>query len=110
MAKKLRIRTLRLEKLPYGKYNFVAFIKQKSPNVKYSGPNGKYVTPIRDILSNSASGNWRLGHALNYKKNKVYTKVYLTNKIDLALLKMCCPHLFYKIYEIKLKEITSEEI
>ena len=104
MSKKLKIRPLKLAKLPYGKYTWMITIAQDGTFVHAREANGLKILPIRQILENAGTGSWRFSYVLNYRKNKVYQRIYLTNSMDVAMIKMCNSDLIRKIYKIELSE------
>jgi hypothetical protein len=102
MSKRLKIRELALNKLPYGKYNWIVTIQQDGEIGVMGDSNGLKILPLREILNNAGSGTWRFGYIENWKKNKVYDKIYLTHSMDVAMLKLCHSDLIRKIYKIKI--------
>lgn len=103
MSKRLKIRLLKLNNLPYGKYTWAVTLVHTKNNISRCLSNGTDIQPLKELLTDSAIGNWRLIYQKNYKKNRIYTKIYLTHKIDVALLKLCYTDKLRKIYRIELK-------
>jgi hypothetical protein len=102
MSKKLKVRSLKLKKLPYGKYTWMIAIEQEDYWTRISEANGLKIAPIRRTLENAGTGLWRFTYKLNYRKNRVYQKIYLTNPMDVAMIKLCTAELIRKIYKIEL--------
>jgi hypothetical protein len=103
MSKKLKVRTLQLEKLPYGLYSWIVVLKQPSNNINYAFPNEEMVKPLIELLENSSSSKrWKFEYHL-YNSRKVYTKILLTNAMDVALIKLCHAETIGKIYQIQLR-------
>jgi hypothetical protein len=90
--------------LPYGKYTWIVSIEQENEWLRMREANGLKIAPIRRTLENAGTGLWRFSYKLNYKRNKVYQKIYLTNSMDVAMIKLCTAELIRKIYKIELCE------
>ncbi len=97
---RLKVRTLKLAKLPYGKYTWIVTIIQEDDYRSVRAANGDKIAPLRKILDNAGSGFSRFQYIVNYRKNRVYTRVLLTHSMDVALLKLCHSELIGKIYKI----------
>jgi hypothetical protein len=98
---KLKIRPLKLAKLPYGKYKWVITILQEDEYPTVRMPNGSKIAQLHKTLENSGTGLWRFLYYLNFRKHRVYTKILLTQSMDVAMLKLCNAELLGKIYKIE---------
>jgi hypothetical protein len=68
-------------------------------------PNLEQIQPIRELLESTAIGQWRIDEVTCYiqrdrDKAKVYTKIYLTEGMDVALIKLCYHEHLRKLYKI----------
>jgi hypothetical protein len=101
MSKKLKVRTLKRKKLPFGKYTWIVSIQQEDNWIRLREANGLKIAPIRQTLENAGTGSWRFMYSRNYRNNKVYQRIYLTNAMDVAMIKLCTAELIRKIYKIE---------
>ena len=105
---RLSLRTLKLKKLPYGRFTFKVLIKRNVSRVLHCESNAGSVQAMRDMLRTTCLGEYRLRHENNWGKKRVYTELYLTNAMDLAMLKLVHHDKFHKIYKIKLADADEQ--
>jgi len=85
---------LRLRQLyKKSKFNFNYIIKLKTNR------NNDNISLILELLKNSSTGKWKVKYKNNLKKGAA--ELYLYDKTDLILVKLCYSEFLYKIYEIK---------
>lgn len=98
---RLSLKTLTLNKLPYGRFTFKVLLKRNINRIMHCDSNAGEIQQIRDLLRDTCVGQHRLKYETNWNKKRVYTTLYLTNAMDLAMLKLVHHDKFYKIYKIK---------
>lgn len=98
---RLSLRTLTLKKLPYGRFTFKVLLKRNTGQITHCASNAGEIQQIRDLLRDTCVGEHRLKFQTNWSKKRVYTTLYLTNAMDLAMLKLVHHDKFHKIYKIK---------
>lgn len=104
---RLSLRTLVRKKLPYGKFTFLVLLKRETKHTRYSDANASMVEGMRDMLRTTCVGQYRLDWIKNTQGKRVYTELFLTNPMDLAMLKLVHGDKLHKIYKIKLAD-TAE--
>jgi hypothetical protein len=105
MSKRLHIRTLKLKKLPYDKFNYVVWLEKGNKKKHLQIPNFENVKPIKELLEGTAIGSWKIEDTSQYiqynrGKDKIFTKIYLVEIMDVALIKLCYHESLRKIYKI----------
>lgn len=104
MSKKLKIRTLHRNNLPYGKFVYIVTIRRSHWRAKFSRENGKVIEEMRGMLKNTCQGPFRIDHEENTRYKRVYTHIYLVNPMDVAMLKLCHHTKMHKIYKVVLNQ------
>lgn len=98
---RLSLKTLTRKRLPYGKFTFMVLLAREARGLVHCDSNAGAIEKMRDILRTTCVGEYRLDHELNWSKRRVYTHLYLTNPMDLAMLKLVHSDKMHKIYKIK---------
>lgn len=101
---KLRLKTLERKNLPFGKYKFVVHLKRDAHKTWRSFSNAGMVEEIRGLLRTTCKGLFKLDYSLNSRGRRVYTQLYLTEPMDLAMLKLVHSDKLFKIYKIKVAQ------
>lgn len=101
---RLSLKTLTRKRLPYGRFNFVVLLTREARHYIHADSNAGAVESMRDMLRTTCVGQYRLDHKLNWNKRRVYTHLYLTNPMDLAMIKLVHSEKLHKIYKIRLAE------
>lgn len=101
---KLTMRTLVRNNLPYGRFKYLVLIKRSSNAVWAARANTSEMELMRAMLRTTCVGGFRLKHDVNTRGKRVYTHLYLTNPMDLAMIKLVHADKLYKIYQIKAAE------
>jgi hypothetical protein len=104
---KLTLRTLKRKNLAYGKFGFEVLLNREAKQTRYSDSNAAMVESMRDMLRTTCVGEYRLNHIKNTQGKRVYTKLFLTNAMDLAMIKLVHHDKLFKIYKIKIPD-TAE--
>lgn len=109
MSKKLKIRTLKRKKFPYGKFKYIVALKRfgRNPN-HYCKPNGGMIEEMRSTLGGVCQGGFRFDYQENSRGQRVYTYLYLENPMDLAMLKLCHHDKMFKIYKVEINQSPGE--
>lgn len=101
---KLSLRTLVRNNLPYGKFTFLVLLKRETKRVYFADSNTGSIETMRDLLRTTCAGHYRLDYSPNSRKRRVYTELYLTNAMDLAMVKLVHADKLHKIYKIKVRD------
>lgn len=104
MSKKLHVRTLKRKKLPYGRFHYVISLKRSHWQVFYALPNGEMIHTMRSSLRQVCQAPYRLDWETNRTASRVYTTLYLTDPMDLAMIKLTYPDAIRKIYKVSLED------
>jgi len=99
---RLSLKTLKLKKLPYGRFTYQVLLGRNIHNIVQCESNAGEIEKMRDLLRNTCVGHYRLDYELNWRSKRVYTHLYLSNPMDLALIKLVHSDKIHKIYKIKL--------
>lgn len=105
---KLKVRTLVRKKRPNGRFNYIVHLNRTTNDPKYASTNASEIEKMRDLLRGTLGGRYKLEHALNYQKRRVYTCVYLENPMDLAMLKLVHSDQIFKIYKIVVPDTVEQ--
>lgn len=106
MSKKLKIRTLKRNNLPFGKYRFVLKIERRHKHANRARPNAGEMVHLRQMLRDSGS-DFRMEYDTNYKGRRIYTSLYLVNPMDVAMVKLVHQSKLRKIYKIEVVPSAS---
>ena len=101
---KLSIKTLTRKNLPYGKFKFQVLLARQAHNVLRADTNAAAIEEVRKFLEGSCRGKWKLIFTDKSRGKRVYTHLYLTDPMDLAMLKLTHQDLLFKIYKIILEQ------
>lgn len=101
MSKKLHLRSLPRKSFHKGRFKYVLCLKRSHWRVKNAVSNRKDIVGIRDWLKAACHGHYLVESEKNRKKEVVYTKLYLSRPMDLAMIKLTHSDLIWRIYEIK---------
>ena len=104
---KLSLKTLERNKLPFGKFKFMVLLKRDIRRPTNARSNAGEIEELRDMLRSTCKGSYKLVHELNYRKKRVYTHLYLTDAMDLAMLKLAHQSKLHKLYKITLKQASE---
>ena len=97
---RLSLKTLKRKNLAYGKFKFrVDFVKPPHSR-RYDESNAGDVEKIRKLLTVTGKGLFRFTWRTNSKGRRIYTRLHLTEAMDLTLIKLVHPGLLFKIYRI----------
>ena len=101
MSKSLKLRKLKRKHLPYGKFHYQLILNSgKMSNRRYNPRENLHeCKEICDLLDRSGRGKYRK----NCDEERCYD-IFLTDVIDLTLVKMCFGAYLVKIYEIEITE------
>ena len=105
---RLSLKTLTLKKLPHGRFTFKVLIKRNISRTMHCDSNAGEIQQMRTLLRDTCVGEHRFKYHVNWNKKRVYTELYLTNAMDLAMLKLVHHDKFYKIYKIKVATPSDE--
>lgn len=100
---RLSLKTLKRNNLPYGKYTFMVLLTREMIGISHCQSNASDIEKMRDLLRTTCKSAYRLDWKPNYSKRRVYTKLYLCNAMDLAMVKLVHADKLYKIYKIKVE-------
>lgn len=101
---KLSLKTVERANLPYGKFKFMVLLKREAHHIWRSDSNAADIEEMRGFLRTTCRGHHKLVHEKNSRARRVYTRLYLTEAMDLAMLKLVHQDKLFKIYKIKLQE------
>ena len=101
---KLSIKTVERLKLPYGRFGFEILLCRSYCSAYQSASNAKQIEAMRVMLRETCGDRFKLIHEVNYEKKRVYTKLLLTNAMDVAILKLVHADKMHRIYKIKIVE------
>jgi hypothetical protein len=101
---KLSLKQIERKHLPYGKFKFIVLLKRESRRIWRCSSNASMVEQMRGFLRTTINGSFKLVHEYNYKGRRVYTHLYLTEPMDLAMLKLVHGDRLFKIYKVKLAQ------
>ena len=98
---KLSLKTLERKKLPKGRFKFMVLIKRQAHRIWRCDSNAGDIEEMRGMLRTTCKGQFRLVHENNSRGRRVYTHLYLTEPMDLAMIKLVHSDKLFKIYKIK---------
>lgn len=98
---KLSLKTVERKNLPYGKFKFIVLIKREAHRVWRCDSNAGAMEQMRGLLRTTCKGAFKLVHGNNSRGRRVYTHLYLTEPMDLAMLKLVHSDKLFKIYKVK---------
>jgi len=98
---RLTLKTLERNNLPFGKFSFKVDLARETKRTYFSASNASQIEAMRDMLRTTCVGDHKLVWATNSKGKRVYLELYLTNSMDLAMLKLVHADKLFKIYKIK---------
>lgn len=99
---KLSLRQVERKNYPYGKFKYIVLLNRESRRIWRCPSNASMVEQIRSLLKTTINGSYKLVHDYNYRSRRVYTHLYLTEPMDLAMLKLVHGDKLFKIYKVKL--------
>jgi len=106
---KLSLKTLERKNLPYGKFKFMVLFKREAHRVWRCDSNAGLIEEMRGMLRTTCRGSFKLVYEVNSRGRRVYTHLYLTEAMDLALIKLTHSEKMFKIYKIKVCQ-TDESV
>ena len=106
---RLSLKPLKRKNLAYGKFKFQVDFVKPVRNGRCDESNASKIEKIRKLLEVTGKGQFRFNWRLNFKNKRVYTRLFLTESIDLTLVKLIHPGLLFKIYQIVM-EPTFESL
>lgn len=106
MSKKLKIRTVKRNNLPFGKYNFILKIERKHKKADRARPNAGELVHLRQMLRDSGA-DFRMEYDTNFRGRRIYTTLYLVNPMDVAMVKLVHQSKLRKIYKVEVVNSTS---
>ena len=104
---KLSLKIVERKNLPYGRFKFIVLIKRETHQTWRCDSNAGLVEEMRGLLNTTCKGRYKLKHENNSRGRRVYTRLYLTEAMDLAMIKLVHADVLHKIYRVKLT--LSEE-
>lgn len=105
MSKSLGIRKLKLKKLPRGRFHYMVAINTAPPEGYSVKKNKEEVADITRLLEDNGVGRYRFTRPPKKTAYKnILCTLYLEDKTDLMLVKMCYAKYIYRIYEIILEK------
>lgn len=107
---KLSLKTLERKKLPFGRYKFMVLIKREAHRVWRCDSNAGVIEQMRGLLKTTCKGAFKLVHDSNSRGRRVYTHLYLTEPMDLAMVKLVHSDKLHKIYKIKVAAPVDESV
>jgi hypothetical protein len=97
---KLSLKTLDRKHLPYGKFKFIVLLKRESRRMWRCDSNAGQIEQMRGLLRTTCKGKFKLVHDENHRGRRVYTHLYLTEPMDLAMVKLVHADQLHKIYKV----------
>lgn len=104
---KLSLKTVERNNLPYGKYKFIVLIKRETHRTWRCSSNAGNIELMRGLLRTTCKGHFKLLHDNNSRGRRVYTKLYLTEAMDLAMIKLVHAEKLHKIYKVKVVQTVE---
>lgn len=100
MSKKLKIRTVKRNNLPYGKFNYILTLNLKNQRANTNRSNAHEMVDVRRLLRDACQ-DYKMIYCLNGKRRRVYTTIYLINPMDVAMMKLVHQYKIRKIYKVE---------
>jgi hypothetical protein len=94
-----KLRPLKRKNKPYGRFDYIVHLHRKSNIAKWSATNASEFEKIRELAA-SFQGEHRFRFVKNHNNRRVYTHIYLSNAMDLAMLKLIFSDSIHKIYKV----------
>jgi len=104
---RLSIKTVERTNLPFGRYKFMVLLGRSARRPINAISNAGEIEDMRNMLRTTCKGKYKLIHHDNYKGRRVYTRLYLTEAMDLAMIKLVHSEKLHKIYKIKVANDES---
>jgi hypothetical protein len=101
---RLSIKTLKRKNLVRGRYKFMVLLKRNNTRSHHATTNAGEIEDLRDMLRGSCRGKFKLQWEVNWRGKRVYTHLYLTEAMDLALLKLVHASKMHKLYRIEVTQ------
>lgn len=95
-----KLRTLKLSNKPYGKFDYVVHLTRRARIPKYAKTNAGEIEKIRHLTKNTFQGPVRFKWVKNHDNRRVYTHIYISHSMDLAMLKLVFSDSIHKIYKV----------
>jgi CCR4-NOT transcriptional regulation complex NOT5 subunit len=100
MSKKLKVRTVKRNNLPYGKFNYILTLNLRNQRASSNRSNAHEMVDVRRLLKDTCK-DFKMIFCLNHKKRRVYTTIYLVNPMDVAMVKLVHQEKIRKIYKVE---------
>lgn len=100
---RLSMKTLARKNLPFGKFKFMVLLARDQIRTHYCLSNASKIEELRNLLRTTCKGHYRLDWDTNNRGKRVYTHLYLTEPMDLAMVKLVHQNKLHKIYKIKVE-------
>ena len=100
---KLSLKTVERNNLPYGRFKFIVLLKREAHRTYRSDSNAGQVEQMRGLLRTTCKGPFKLLHENNSRGRRVYTQLFLTEAMDLAMVKLVHAEKLHKIYKVVVK-------
>jgi hypothetical protein len=105
MSKHLRVRILKRHKLPKNKFKYIIKLK----DLHKTDNNREEFQPIIDLLTTNSIGEWQLQiHKRTRwrtpRKIKTIKGIYLSESMDVAIVKLAYSEYIVRIYQIEVEE------
>lgn len=97
---RLKLRTVKMKKYPHGRYKFKILLKRNLRQIHYCTTNAPECVEIKNFLFRSSSGQSLFVYTNNARKKQIFTELYLTDLMDVTLLKLTHADKLHKIYKI----------
>ena len=101
---KLSLKTVERNNLPYGQFKFIVLLKREAHRTWRADSNAGAIEEMRGLLRTTCKGKFKLLHESNGRGRRVYTRLYLTEAMDLAMVKLVHAEKLFKIYKVKLRQ------
>jgi hypothetical protein len=101
---RLSLKTVERKNLPWGRFRYIVLLKREAHRVWRCPSNAGAVEGIRTLLRTTCVGGHKLVHEKNNKNRRVYTALYLTEAMDLALIKLTHADDLHKIYRVSVAQ------
>ena len=96
--------------LPFGLFKFIVLIKRDSHKPWHSNSNAGAIEELRALLRTTCKGKFKLDHDKNSQNKRVYTRLYLCEAMDLAMVKLVHSDKLHKIYKVKVRDAALADV
>lgn len=101
-----KIRTLKRDKLPYGRYQYKIDLFQSKSWLRHlhKYKNSEWFSEVEEFLSDSITNPYKIQYYKSKRMDhnlEIPLSIFLSNEDDLLKLKLSYPEIMYRIYKIE---------